>query len=63
MYVGFTLLLLGFAVYLATPLLLLGPFVFIAYTRRFQIVPEERIMAAKFGKAYSDYCARVRRWP
>jgi protein-S-isoprenylcysteine O-methyltransferase Ste14 len=29
---------------------------------RFQILPEERALAALFGEAFADYCVRVRRW-
>ena len=29
---------------------------------RWQIVPEERALQARFGDAYADYCRRVRRW-
>ena len=62
MYLGLALMLLALAVYLASPWALLGPLVFAAYITRFQIVPEERILTARFGTAYSAYCAQVRRW-
>jgi protein-S-isoprenylcysteine O-methyltransferase Ste14 len=62
MYVGFTLLLLGWAVYLAAPWAFLGPVAFVLFTTRYQILPEERIMLSKFGAAYADYQTRVRRW-
>jgi protein-S-isoprenylcysteine O-methyltransferase Ste14 len=29
---------------------------------RLQILPEERILTARFGKAFTDYQAAVRRW-
>ncbi len=35
---------------------------FFLFITRFQIVPEERAMLAKFGKPYADYRQRVRRW-
>jgi protein-S-isoprenylcysteine O-methyltransferase Ste14 len=35
---------------------------FIGFINQFQIKPEERILSAKFGQQYSDYCQRVRRW-
>ena len=33
-----------------------------ALLRRGAVVPEERYLKAKFGPAYADYTARVRRW-
>ncbi|MBW7833142.1 MAG: isoprenylcysteine carboxylmethyltransferase family protein [Simplicispira suum] len=62
MYLGLVLILLGLALYLAAPWALLGPLAFAAYITRFQIVPEERAMAARFGADYAAYCAAVRRW-
>jgi protein-S-isoprenylcysteine O-methyltransferase Ste14 len=62
MYVGLTTLLVALAVLLSNAWLLLGPLFFVLYTTRFQIVPEERVMHAKFGSAYDAYKARVRRW-
>ena len=62
MYVGFTALLLAWAAYLAIPWTLLGPIFFVLFINRFQIIPEERVMSAKFGAAYDDYRKRVRRW-
>jgi protein-S-isoprenylcysteine O-methyltransferase Ste14 len=62
MYLGLTLLLCGYAFYLARPLCLLGPIAFVPFITRFQIIPEERAMLAKFGERYADYCARTRRW-
>ena len=62
MYVGFTIALVGWAMYLAVPWVLLGPIVFVLFVTRFQIVPEERVMSSKFGQEYSSYRERVRRW-
>ena len=62
MYVGMALALLSWAVYLASPLALLGPALFVAYITRFQIKPEEQALLAKFGRPYEQYMARVRRW-
>ena len=62
MYLGFTLALAGWAVYLSNggaALLVTG---FIAYMTQFQVKPEERALLAKFGSEFSDYMARVRRW-
>lgn len=62
MYVGLVLVLLGWAVYLSSAWALLGPVAFALYIGRFQITPEERVLSAKFGAAYVEYAARVRRW-
>lgn len=62
MYVGLLLALCGLALYLGNPLALAAPAVFVAYITRFQIIPEERMLAAKFGADYDDYRAAVRRW-
>jgi protein-S-isoprenylcysteine O-methyltransferase Ste14 len=35
---------------------------FSAYLTRFQIVPEERALAATFGDSFAAYQRRVRRW-
>jgi protein-S-isoprenylcysteine O-methyltransferase Ste14 len=62
MYVGMAFILLAWAVYLASPWALLGPLAFAAYITRFQIKPEERVLAARFGAEFESYQARVRRW-
>ena len=35
---------------------------FCAYMTKFQIKPEERALQANFGKEFSDYMKKVRRW-
>ena len=62
MYVGLALVVLGWAAFLCSAWALAGPVAFVLYIGRFQIAPEERILVAKFGAAYSDYASRVRRW-
>ena len=62
MYLGLTFLLVAWTGYLARPLALLGPILFVLYITRFQIVPEERALRTKFGSDYEDYARRVRRW-
>lgn len=62
MYVGMALVLSGWAVLLAYWSAIAGPVVFLAFITRFQIVPEERFMAAKFGDDYTRFCQQVRRW-
>jgi protein-S-isoprenylcysteine O-methyltransferase Ste14 len=62
MYLGVALILFGYGVYLIRPVVFLGPVAFLAYITRFQILPEERAMRAKFGARYEAYARAVRRW-
>jgi protein-S-isoprenylcysteine O-methyltransferase Ste14 len=62
MYVGMALVLIAWAFLLAQPLALIGPIAFVLYITRFQIVPEERVLASLFGESFAAYRARVRRW-
>lgn len=62
MYVGFTLMLLAWATWLQSPWAFAGPVAFALDLARWQIVPEERALSARFGVAYAEYTARVRRW-
>jgi len=61
-YLGMLLVLLGWAVLLASPLALVPAGLFVAYLNRFQIRPEERALSALFGHEYDVYAGRVRRW-
>jgi protein-S-isoprenylcysteine O-methyltransferase Ste14 len=62
MYLALLFALIAWAVYLSSPWALAGPVAFVAYISRFQIVPEERVLAGLFGAEYAVYQARVRRW-
>ena len=62
MYLSMALALVGWASRLGRPWLLLGPVGYVLYLTRFQIRPEERSLAEKFGPAYEDYRRRTRRW-
>ena len=62
MYLGLTLVLLAWALYLAHLLAFFVILIFVLYMTRFQIIPEERVMQQKFGKAYQAYLKKVRRW-
>ncbi len=62
MYVGLTTLLVAWNIWLSVPWLIFGPAAFMLYLTRFQIIPEERAMSSKFGRAYDEYRKRVRRW-
>ncbi len=62
MYLGMALMLVAWAVFLAAPWSFAGPVLWVFYMNRFQIEPEERILAGLFGEEYSRYRASVRRW-
>ena len=62
MYLGFLLALLGWCVFLASWAAACLLPAFVAYMNRFQILPEERALAERFGTRFLDYSAAVRRW-
>lgn len=62
MYLGLVLALFGWGFYLSHVLPFVLVPVFMLYMTRFQIQPEERMMARKFGNDYQAYLMRVRRW-
>lgn len=62
MYVGQTLILVAWAVYLQNWLTLAVVAAFVFWLDRFQIAPEERVLESKFGEAFRRYRRSVRRW-
>ena len=62
MYLGLLLVLTGWVVFLGNIFGILTLVAFVGYITHFQIRPEERVMASKFGEAYANYCQNVRRW-
>lgn len=62
MYLGFLLILLGWAAYLSNVLSVVMVPAFVLYMTVFQIRPEERALDARFGPAFAAYKAEVRRW-
>lgn len=62
MYLGMVCILLAWAVFLSSPWCVSGPLVFALYITRFQIKPEEKRLATRFGQRFADYRNRVRRW-
>ena len=62
MYLGFLLVLVGWAVFLSNVPALFGTLIFVLYMNRFQIRPEEEAMLSMFGEQYQVYRAEVRRW-
>jgi protein-S-isoprenylcysteine O-methyltransferase Ste14 len=62
MYLGFVLVLLGWAAFLSNLAALALLPAFVLYINRFQIMPEEHVLASLFPSAYPAYRAKVRRW-
>jgi protein-S-isoprenylcysteine O-methyltransferase Ste14 len=62
MYVGLLLVLVGWALWLRQPVAMSGVLVAWGYLWRFQVLPEERALYARFGDDYAAYTRRVRRW-
>ena len=62
LYLSMLLLLVAYAIRLDSWLEWLGPALFAGYVTRFQIIPEERFLTAKFGDTFLTYKRRTRRW-
>jgi len=62
MYLGFVLMLGGWVAILASPASIAIVALYAFYLDRVQIPPEEAALKARFGAAFDDYAARVRRW-
>ncbi|WP_166256554.1 methyltransferase family protein [Marinobacter salicampi] len=62
MYLGFLLVLAAWAVMLSHILAFVLLPAYVVYMNRYQIRPEERALKKKFGQAFLNYKASVRRW-
>lgn len=62
MYLGLTIVLLGFAIFFFSPAMLLAPLVFFLVIDRVIIPREEQALERSFAGPYQDYQTRVRRW-
>ena len=62
MYLGMLIVLVGWAAFLANALAFIAAATFVLYMNRFQITPEEKALASRFGAEFEAYCATVRRW-
>jgi protein-S-isoprenylcysteine O-methyltransferase Ste14 len=62
MYLGMSLILIAWAISLSSLAALLLVPVFMLFISRFQIQPEERALATKFGDDFESYRQSVRRW-
>ena len=61
-YLGFLLALTAWAAFLSQALAFALLPAFVMHMNRFQILPEERTLTAKFGHQFTDYSHSVRRW-
>ena len=61
-YLGMLLLLVAWAMHLWQPQAFVALPVFATWIHRFQIIPEERALRAKFGAPFEEYAAATRRW-
>lgn len=62
MYLGMVVILIGWGLWLGSVLPFLLIPVFMVVLTYQQILPEERILAEKFGESYLKYKRNVRRW-
>jgi protein-S-isoprenylcysteine O-methyltransferase Ste14 len=62
MYLGMLLALAGWTTFLSHYLAYAVLPVFVIYMNRFQIGPEERVLASLFAKDFAAYHTKVRRW-
>lgn len=62
MYLGLLFSLTGVALWFGSVSALLALPLFVLLITTQQIIPEEQVLAKKFGQPYLDYKHRVRRW-
>ena len=62
MYLGLLLLLAGWAIRLGSLSPFLVPPLFALVLTQVQILPEERVLRARFGDEYDRYCRTTSRW-
>jgi len=62
MYLGMGLAVVGLAVLLGSLPGLIVTLLYFPWMTRFQIAPEERVLASLFGQEFEQYRREVRRW-
>jgi len=62
MYLGMLIILIGIAILMGSLITFIFPIIFFVIINWFFIPMEEKNMEIKFGKKYSEYKNKVRRW-
>lgn len=62
MYLSLVLALIAWGIWLNSYFAILVIAGFMWYVDRFQIIPEELVLVQKFGKDFTDYQTKVRKW-
>jgi len=62
MYLAMASTLLAWGLWLFNPLNIAVLALYVWCMNRFQIIPEEEALKAKFGDQFKTYCQKVRRW-
>jgi len=62
MYLGFSSCLIGWMIFLSSPVSIIYVLAFIFYMTKFQIEPEEKMLMSLFKDNYISYQQQVRRW-
>ena len=62
MYLGQAVMLFGWGVFLHNGVGFMAIPAFVLYISRFQIIPEERHLLARFGDEYTTFCQKSPRW-
>lgn len=62
MYVGLVLLMAAWSIQIGSAVAAIGVPIYACWLHRLQVLPEERALRDRFGKAYVEYCRTVRRW-
>lgn len=61
-YLGFLMISIGTVLLFANVLAFVGPLIFFVFISTFVIPVEERMLTKVFGKSYTSYNKKIRRW-
>jgi protein-S-isoprenylcysteine O-methyltransferase Ste14 len=62
MYLALLLALLAYGFFMSNGYCIAFAVLFVPVMNRFQIIPEERVLAERFGEAFTAYCRETGRW-